>query len=409
MNRVVFLVDMNAFFMSCESSRRPELRGKPAAVAGDPQKRSGIILAASYEARAFGIKTTMTVQDAKRRCPELVLLPPDQRFYSARSKEVMELLQSFSPIVEQNSIDEAWLDMTGGENLFGPPLQAAKTIMDRIETELGLWCSIGIAENKFLSKMASELNKPHGISTIWPSEVPTKLWPLPVGHMYGIGRKSAEKLEQLQIFTIGELARQSINRIYPLFGKSSEEILRLANGQDDSPVAASDSDSIKSIGRSTTLSVDLTSLEAAKLVLMDLSEEVGHSARAHGKFGRTVQITLKYSDFKVITRQSSVPATNLTKDIIEAGNGLLEKNWSTSKPVRLIGISLTGFDEQTDQLSFFDAGFMSTGAEDGAMQGVQVRDERESRLESAIDSIRNKYGSDSLKRAALIKKGRNPR
>jgi len=157
MQKVIFLVDMNAFFISCEMTRDHSLVGIPAAVAGDPQKRSGIILAANYEARSFGVKTAMVLHEALKLCPKMILVPPDHRFYEQKSKEVMDLLSNFTPILEQNSIDEAWLDMTGCEGLFGKPVVAAKLIMDEIKDRLGLWCSIGIAENKFLAKMAAEM------------------------------------------------------------------------------------------------------------------------------------------------------------------------------------------------------------------------------------------------------------
>ena len=187
MQKVIFLVDMNAFFISCEMTRNDSLVGIPAAVAGDPKKRTGIILAANYEARSYGVKTTMVLHEALKLCPKIILVPPDHRFYGQKSEEVMDLLSNYTPILEQNSIDEAWLDMTGCEGLFGKPVEAAKRIMDEIKDRLGLWCSIGIAENKFLAKMAAEMKKPLGITELWKHDIPIKLWPLPVKEMYGIG------------------------------------------------------------------------------------------------------------------------------------------------------------------------------------------------------------------------------
>lgn len=157
MKRLIFLVDMNAFFISCEMAKNPELKGKPAAVAGDPKKRSGIILAANYEARKYKVKTTMVIHEAKKLCPDLIIVPPSRGLYETNSKKVMEILSSYTPLIQQNSIDEAWLDLTGCEKLLGNPLQIAENIMGRIQRELDLWCSIGISENKFLAKMASEL------------------------------------------------------------------------------------------------------------------------------------------------------------------------------------------------------------------------------------------------------------
>jgi DNA polymerase-4 len=394
MKRVIFLVDMNAFFISCEMTRKPELNGLPAAVAGDPKRRSGIILAANYEARSCGVKTTMVLHEALNLCPDLILLPPDHRFYEQKSKEVMALLAGYTPVVEQNSIDEAWLDMTGCEGLFGKPAEAAKKIMEDIKERLGLWCSIGIAENKFLSKMASEMKKPLGITELWQDDIPQKLWPLPVDAMYGIGNKTSKKLGLLGIRTIGGLAGGDINRLINIFGKFGNEIYLHANGIDDSPVRVRMAGDIKSIGRETTLPDDLTDIEKAKKVLLELSGDVGMSARMHGKKGHTVHITLKYDDFKVITRQTSVPATSVTREIFQAGCRLLEQNWNKSRPVRLIGISISGFDGGgwSGQLSFFD------------QKDAGVMDDKDEKIDRVMDKIRNKYGSEIIMPATLLKK-----
>src|SRR5512145_507156 len=327
MQRVVLLVDMNAFFISCEMTRNDSLVGTPAAVAGDPKKRSGIILAANYEARSCGVKTTMVLHEALRLCPKLILVPPDHHFYGRKSEEVMNLLSNYTPVLEQNSIDEAWLDMTGCEGLFGNPPDAAKRIMAEIKDRLGLWCSIGIAENKFLAKMAAEMKKPLGITELWPSDIPIKLWPLPVKEMYGIGARTAEKLNLMGIKTICDLAKSDLNRIVRTLGKWGREIHLHANGIDNSPVLARTTDDMKSIGRSTTLPEDISDIEKAKLVLMELADDIGMTARRHGKRGRTVHITLKYADFQVATRQTTVPATCTTREIFQAGCTLLEQNW----------------------------------------------------------------------------------
>jgi len=388
---------MNAFFISCEMTRNPSLVGIPAAVAGDPKKRTGIILAANYEARACGVKTTMVIHEALKLCPKLILVPPDHHFYGQKSKEVMDLLSNYTTALEQNSIDEAWLDMTGSEGLFGKPFDAAKRIMKEIKDRLGLWCSIGIAENKFMAKMAAEMKKPLGITELWQNDIPVKLWPLPVKEMYGVGSKTAEKLNHMGIRTIGELAKSDVNAVIKALGKVGNEVYLHANGFDNSTVLARVDDDVKSIGREKTLPEDVTDIEKAKIVLMELSDDIGMTTRKQGKEGRTIHITMKYSDFHSVTRQTTIPATSITKEIYQAGCSLLEQNWNKSHPVRLIGISISGFHEDcsSDQLSLFD------------QRGNNVKGEKNKRIDNAMDKIRNKYGSEIISLAALVKKEKN--
>ncbi|NLJ57433.1 MAG: DNA polymerase IV [Tissierellia bacterium] len=392
MRRVIFLVDMNAFYISCEATRHPEIMGKPAAVAGDPVNRTGIILTSNYQARNFGVKTAMTLREAFKLCPDLIIIPPDHKFYEKKSKEVMEILSSYTPLVEQNSIDEAWLDMTGCEGLFGQPIESAKTIMERIKTDLNLWCSIGISENKFLAKMAAGMKKPLGITQLWKEDIKEKLWPLPVSYMQGVGKKTAKKLNELGIQTIKDLALYNKEYIFKQLGKTGFDLVQFANGIDPSPVEASHESSMKSIGRSTTLPKDIRNIEDAKAVLLELSDEVGMTARKHGKKGSTVQITIKYSNFTSITRQMTVNPTCNVKSIYEAGIKLLENNW-TKKAVRLLGISLSGFENNSQQLSLFS---MSDS------EGSQT--DKIDNLEDTIQKIRQKYGTEIIKPGISIKK-----
>jgi len=394
MHRVIFLVDMNAFFISCEMTRNDSLVGIPAAVAGDPKKRSGIILAANYEARSYGVKTTMVLHQALKLCPKLILVPPDHHFYRQKSEEVMTLLSDYTPVLEQNSIDEAWLDMTGTEGLFGAPLTAAKRMMVEIRDRLGLPCSIGIAENKFLSKMAAEMKKTLGITELWKTDMPAKLWLLPVKEMYGVGAKTAEKLNRMGIKTIGDLAKSDVNLMVRTFGKGGSEIHLRANGMDDSPVLAREDDDMKSIVRSTTLPEDISDIEKAKLILMELADDIGMTARRHDKKGRTVHITLKYSDFRVVTKQATIPATYTTREIYQAGCSLLEQIWNRSHPVRLIGISLSGFHEDGSlrQQSLFDQ-----------MESNPVKD-KSKKIDEVMDKIRNRHGTETITFATLVKK-----
>jgi DNA polymerase-4 len=388
--RVIFLVDMNAFFISCEMTRNPALIGRPSAVAGDPKKRTGIILAANYEARSYGVKTAMTLHQALKLCPGMLIVPPDHHFYEHKSRQIMRLLSDYTPVVEQNSIDEAWLDMTGTEKLFGKPAEAARKIMNEIKDRLGLWCSIGISENKFLAKMAAEMKKPLGITELWKEDVPAKLWPLPIKSMYGIGEKTASKLRGIGIQTIGCLAKSDRDKIISIMGKSGIKIHAHANGYDDSPCVPNLPGDMKSIGRSTTLPEDITDIKKAKVVLLELADKVGMAARKHGKKGSTVQISLKYSNFQTISRQMTIPQTSTTRDIYETGCKLLEQNWNPSKPVRLIGISLSDFDTDRPfhQISIFDN---------------VITDARQQKLDHTMDKIRSKYGVNKIKRAQQIK------
>jgi len=395
MQKAIFLVDMNAFFISCEMTRNTSLVGHPAAVAGDPKRRGGIILAANYDARKFGIKTTMVLHEALRLCPNLILVPPDMRLYSQMSKQVMCILEEYTPIIEQNSIDEAWIDVTNGGYTSSDYYSLACEIMENIKNNLSLWCSIGISENKFLSKMASDMKKPLGITELWAKDVKMKLWPLPVESMYGVGAQTAAKLKSAGIYKIGDMAQCSKETLTRKFGKYGSALYELANGIDYSPVLPHEKDEMKSIGRSTTLPEDITDIKIAQKVLMSLSEEVGSVTRKHGKKATTVQITIKYNDFQTITRQKTIPDTCLTKEIYEVAIEILSKNWNSSRPVRLIGISITGFEHaENEQLSLFE-------------KATSKHSEKEEKLENTVDKLRGRFGNKAIKRAVLIEKDTN--
>lgn len=391
MRSLIFLVDMNAFYIGCEMTRIPELKDKPAAVAGDPKNRGGIILSPNYNARKYGVKTTMLNHEAKRLCPDIVFVPPEHSFYREMSAKVMDILSRYAPVIQQSSIDEAYLDLTGCEALFGKPREIAEKIMNDINTEIDLWCSIGISENKFLAKMASEMKKPLGITEIWQSDIRDKLWPLKVREMTGIGKQTEKKLNNMSIFTIGDLAISNKSLLLKEFGKYGEELFNHANGIDNTKVVPDSFHENKSISRSTTLSKDATELEYLKTILLELSEEVGLEARRQNYKGKTVSIVIKYNDFQTITRQKTISPTNLTKEIYETGVKLLRDNWNSFKPIRLIGIGIGGnAEESTEQLSLFET------------VKTDVKNIKEEKLEKALDAIKEKYGTNSVKRARLI-------
>lgn len=396
MQKVIYLIDMNAFFISCEETRHPEIIGKPGAVAGDPKNRSGIILTSNYQARKYGVKTTMVLHEALKLCPSLILLPPDHDFYEKKSKEVMNIFSNYTPIVEQNSIDEAWLEMTGCQGIFGDPLKCAKKIQDQINKDLGLPCSIGISENKFLSKMASDMKKPLGITELWKKDIKEKLWTLPVKSMYGVGKQTDQKLQNIRIKTIGDIALSSKETLVKSLGKIGADIYQLAWGIDCSSVIPHLQNDMKSIGRSTTLEKDIINIDEAKIILMELSHEIGRSARKHNKKGSTIQISIKYSDFHTITRQKSITPTYLTKDIYSTGLELLHKNWDKNLSVRLLGISISGFNEdiESNQMSMFSL---------PEICNEENKSDKIYKLETTLDVIQAKYGTSIISPAILLK------
>jgi DNA polymerase-4 len=396
MNRLIFLVDMNAFFISCETARNPRIKGIPAAVAGDPKTRSGIILAANYEARKYGVATTMVLHEAKKLCPELIIVPPDHELYEKNSKAVMDILSRYTPLIQQNSIDEAWMDLTGCEKLFGCPLDIAKNIMDTISKELNLWCSIGISENKFLAKMGSDLKKPQGITELYIKDIEKKLWPLPVRDMYGIGRQTEQKLMDYAIYKIGDIANSNMEFLKSNFGKYGEELYRLSNGIDNSQVVPNPIYDSKSISRSTTLPHDTNDNEYIKHILLSLAEEVGYEARKYGYKGKTIAISIKYEDFTLVTRQKTVTPTYLTKDIYNTALKLIEVNKSRNKLIRLLGLGLSNFEaDESEQLSIFDLFEGSTNVH------------KEETIEKTIDRIRERFGNKKILRGSMLKNSKD--
>ncbi|MCG0274881.1 MAG: DNA polymerase IV [Thermosediminibacteraceae bacterium] len=376
-------VDMNAFYASCHQAQDPSLRGRPVIVAGDPKKRNGIVLTASYEARKFGVKTAMPLWQARKLCPHAIFLKPDYRLYVTFSHKVIEILNRFSPLVEVFSIDEAWLDVTGCEGLFGDAVTIAEKIQKAVMDELSLPCSVGVSCNKLLAKMASDMKKPMGITVITPDDVPEMLWPLPIEELYGVGPRLAEHLKKMNITTIGDLARVPAEMLEAAFGVVGLRLHRWANGIDDSPVDPHSMDNAKSMGHSVTLPQDVKTWEEAEAVLLSLAEQVGRRARRGGYVGRVVTVTLRDSSFVTITRSATVPYTSSTEDIYGTAKRLLHSNWDGRTPLRLLGVSLSGLIKEFDQISIFEA------------------DEKKKRLDRVIDEIREKFGDGAIFRAKL--------
>ena len=384
----IFHVDMNSFFASCEQAANPEYKGKPLIVCGDPKNRAGIVLAASYEAKAFGVKTTMLKHEAEKLCPNAVFVPSRHKFYSEVSRKVMAILDEFTPIKEQASIDEAYLDMTGTEKLFGDSLNAAKLIQSRIYNELNIGCSIGISTNKLLAKMASDMKKPMGITELYEKDVPEKLWKLPVGELFGVGKKTAEKLEQIGIYTIGNIAATEKEVLYNIFGEAmSKYLYESSRGIGNDKLDPDGTVENQSIGNENTYEHDLTDKDEIKRELMFISDSVGYRLRKEGKKARSVTVKIKYYDFKVITRSKTIPDNIVSTDAIyRIATELFFLNWN-GYGVRLLGITVSGFEEN-DQLSLFGADAKS----------------KQNRVDESVDELRSKFGFNSVVRASIIDK-----
>ncbi|PKM49424.1 MAG: DNA polymerase IV [Firmicutes bacterium HGW-Firmicutes-7] len=385
--RQILHIDMNAFFASCEQAMNSELRKAPLIVGGDPEKRAGIVLAASYDAKRCGVKTTMTLYEAAKLCPNAIFINPSSGLYDKMSKQVMEIFGQYTPAVEQVSIDEAFLDMTGTESLFGDILQVAEIIQQRILQELELPCSVGISSNKLLAKMASDYKKPMGITTIYPHEIQEKLWPLKVSDLYGVGKKSVIKLNQIGVKTIGDLAKIQYDILINYFGNSmAQMMIRHAQGIGDSKVE-SVRDDVKSVGNELTFPKDLTQLKDICRELLVLSDKVGYRLRKNNLKGKTISIKVKYFDFKVITRAKTIDVmTDSTDCIYQVVRELIIAN-QCNKPIRLLGVMVSNFDnEDIQQLSLFN------------------QEPSTNKLDGMVDEIRKKHGYGAVKRATILGK-----
>lgn len=387
--RVILHIDMNAFYCSVHEAVEPEIyKGKPTAVAGSVELRKGIIVTCSYPARALGIKTGMLVSQAMKLCPDLLLIKPDFDLYRQFSRRFMKIAYSYSPLVQAMSIDECYVDITGSKQ-FGTPLDIAGQIQQRIRTELQLPCSIGVAPNKLLAKMASDMKKPNGISVLRKRDVQRLLWDKPCAYLYGIGNKTAEKLKRLNIHTLGQLAKASDTLLQEQFGIMGAVLKRSANGEDDSPVDPEQEQS-KSIGHTTTLPANLTERADIFRVFLNLADQVGRRLRRQKLMAHTVQITIRDPDMKTITRAAklNVPTENMD-DIYHMACKLFDDHWKEGMPIRLLGITLQNLSDKQEtavQLDLFD---------------YQKQPGKE-KLNRALDALRDKFGEHAVLTAGML-------
>lgn len=385
---IIFHVDMNSFYASVEIALHPELKGKPLAIAGKPEERHGIVVTSSYEARKMGVRTTMTVQEARRKCPGLIVRHPDFVHYRSVSDQLFQLLSSYTPDVERASIDEGYLDMTG--HLEGnKAVKIAEEIQNRIRTVFGIPCSIGIAPNKFLAKMASNMKKPLGITVLRKRHLAELMWPLAIERMHGVGPKTADLMKKLGIQTIGQLAAANPEVLEAHFGVYGSRLLAFARGDDERPVDPAAWERYKSIGHSVTLPADTRSIPEISGTISALSQKLADKIRLKHIVSYELSVMIRYRDWETVTRQQSLVQPLYTKNEIEkCALNLFGKNWS-GKAVRLIGVTLTAFkplDVSTKQLDLF------TYEQDAAKESIF-------RL---VAQMNEKFGDGALKSAAVL-------
>jgi len=391
--RTILHVDMDAFYTSVEQRDHPELRGRPVVVGADPRggRGRGVVAASSYEARAFGVRSAMPIARAYRLCPQAAYLPPDMEKYAAVSRRIMDVLRSFTDLLEPLSIDEAFLDVSGCLRLYGSPPQIASAIKERIRAEELLTASIGIAPNKFLAKIASDLKKPDGLVEVLAGEEEMFLRDLPVERLWGVGPKMADELHNLGLQTIGDLARLSPDFLGQRFGKHGEHLYQLAHGRDDRPVVVESEP--KSIGQETTFDEDTSDPERIRGTLLTLAEGVARRLRAERVRARTVTLKFRDEDFDTRTRARTLPEpTDDGRVLFETALALLGRVDARGRKVRLLGIyggKLESLEARPRQLGLFE--------ERPVVDKAQ-------KLNRTVDALVDRFGEGVLTRGSLLRK-----
>lgn len=388
---MILHVDMDAFYAAIEERDRPELAGRPLIVGGTPDGR-GVVAAANYPVRAFGIHSAMPTSTALRLCPQAIILPVRMSLYAAVSRQIRDIFFRYTPLVEPLSLDEAFLDVTGCQRLFGDAASIAARIKQDIKRETGLVASVGVAPNKFLAKIASDLEKPDALVIVDPAEINDFLDPLPVGRLWGVGKVTGKSMQRIGVETIGQLRLLSLDLLKQTFGDSGEHFWRLSHGIDDRSVIP-DRDA-KSISHETTFAADIADLDPLRSWLVDLTDQVARRLRRHQRLGRSVQIKLRFSDFQTITRSRTLPKpTDVTQEIWQVASDLLTQAFqhnrnSKSRSIRLIGVAVSGFDQPVaiQPLLFEDP---------LEQQHIKHKD-----LDRVTDAVRDRFGAAALKRAS---------
>lgn len=390
---IFYHIDVNSAFLSWEAANQLEknpdaldIRSFPSVIGGDETMRHGIVLAKSPSAAQFGIVTGEPLAHARKKCPTLKVYAPHYDTYVKRSKEFLSLLERYAPIVEAYSIDEAFCDMTGTSRLYGDPIDFAHTLKHIIQDELHFTVNIGVSTNRLLAKMASDFEKPNKVHTLFPEELPTKFWPLPIEHLFFVGKNTAKKLRSMGINTIGALAHADHAAIVSIFKTHGDTIWHYANGIESTKLSHAVGAS-KGYGNSITLPVDVTDDATARHVLLSLCEAVGARIRAADAYISVVQIQIRDNEFRQYSHQTTLPsATNITETIFQCACDLFTQTWNHT-PIRLLAVNTSkATAESYEQYDLFH----------------RDRTEKLSKLNSAVDQIRTRYGEDAIKRACFI-------
>jgi DNA polymerase IV len=385
-------LDMDAFYASVEIRERPELAELPVVVGGTPQGR-GVVAAASYAARRFGIRSAMPMANALKRCPDLVILPTRMSLYAAESRRIHAILERYTPLIEPLSLDEAFLDLRGSVRLFGPVTEIARRIKHEIRAELGLTASVGIAPVKFVAKIASDLGKPDGFLVIEPNALHEFLAALPVARLWGVGKVGEQAMHRLGLKTIGDVARRDEKFMAEHFGRHGLHLLQLARGIDPREVIPDRE--TRSVSNETTFPADIADRDALRGVLLQLVEQVGWRLRHKDLRGRTVQLKARYADFTTVTRAQTLAApTSTTADIWQAAVSLLERLPRPGQALRLIGVGVSGFADAAAQQAdlFAPAKSMANSAPPAGVDRV-------------ADAIQEKFGAGAMRRGGTLRKG----
>lgn len=397
MSGIIFHIDVNSAYLSwtaveqLKNGAEVDIRTVPAIIGGDQKSRHGVVLAKSIPAKRCGIRTGEPVVNAFRKCPELLMFPPDHRMYSKYSKALMEFLGTYTPDLEQVSVDECYMDFTGIAHRFVSPVAAAIEMKEKIYDRFGFTVNIGISSVKLLAKMASDFEKPNRVHTLFPEEIKEKMWPLPIRELYMAGRSSVEVLEKLEIRTIGELAKADPGLLEIHLKGHGRMLWEFANGIDRGIVHTERTEA-KGIGNSTTLSKDVSTKEEARKILLALSECVGQRLRKAKQKAGMVSIEIKYYDFHTVSHQKQlVRESNADMVIYQEACELFEELWN-KEPIRLLGVRTSKLvDEgEPEQLTIFD------------IQYEKPKDEKHKKLDKALDEIRKRFGEQAVVRGTFM-------